>query len=405
MAIEVLSDDVLEIIFEFVVGSSGLFDPPALLWIALTCKRWRNVVNSRNLRQSLSPQTVLGCYHVSDPFSLAAAVHVAAARRPRGVVGFVASLLAIDQALPTRFRLRTAKTWASHHGKVYAVAWSPDARFIASIAQDAYIKVQSITPNRRGSFDVRTTEAFSLRTCNNLALDVSPSGRCVAFGGLDNCCNITALSTASEPARPYTVELNGHDGYLSCATWVDDVTIATSSGDTTVRLWDVTTAKLLQAWAHHTADVMHVDVSGRNVFCSASCDSKVAVWDARSQEPARLLQGHQSDVNRVYFSRSGAGFVSASDDSTCRVWDMRTMAAVKVFSAESDGVTDVGLSPSAAIIVCSTDAGTLLAWDTATGSLVDKVSLGSRASCLQFHPDGSSILVGCWQPSLNLVTP
>ena len=70
-------------------------------------------------------------------------------------------------------------------------------------------------------------------------------GSMVACGGLDNLCSIYKLQDQQlgMPGRA-TLELSGHDGYLSCCRFIDNSKMLTSSGDATCMLWDVSTGEM-----------------------------------------------------------------------------------------------------------------------------------------------------------------
>ena len=61
----------------------------------------------------------------------------------------------------------------------------------------------------------------------------------IACGGLDNLCSIYRLNLDGPQVTRAEKELSGHDGYLSCCRFIGPEKIVTSSGDSTVILWDV----------------------------------------------------------------------------------------------------------------------------------------------------------------------
>ena len=79
----------------------------------------------------------------------------------------------------------------------------------------------------------------------------------VACGGLDNVCSLFNVAnppntTINEP----TVELTGHEGYLSCCRFLSTEEILTCSGDSTCVLWDIATNTRKTQFTDHAADVM-----------------------------------------------------------------------------------------------------------------------------------------------------
>src|SRR6267378_1393082 len=61
-----------------------------------------------------------------------------------------------------------------------------------------------------------------------------------------------------------------------------------------------------------------------NQIVSGSGDQSVRVWEAKTGEQLRELQGHTSAVYSVAFSPDGNQIVSGSCDESVQVWDAQT---------------------------------------------------------------------------------
>jgi WD40 repeat protein len=59
-------------------------------------------------------------------------------------------------------------------------------------------------------------------------------------------------------------------------------------------------------------------------LASASGDTTVKVWDARSGQETLTLQGHPGRVLSVAFSPDGRRLVSAGQYGTMKVWNAQT---------------------------------------------------------------------------------
>jgi WD40 repeat protein len=65
------------------------------------------------------------------------------------------------------------------------------------------------------------------------------------------------------------------------------------------------------------------------LLASASSDTTIRLWDVATGRMLRALEGHTGRVNIVVFSYDGTLLVSASDDGTIRLWDVATGALLK----------------------------------------------------------------------------
>ena len=109
--------------------------------------------------------------------------------------------------------------------------WAGDSAHLVSASQDGKLIVwNGITTNKVQSIPLRSSWVM---TC---AFE-DKENEMVACGGLDNLCSIYNLNQPQ--VLRASMELSGHDGYLSCCRFVGPQRILTSSGDSTCRFWDV----------------------------------------------------------------------------------------------------------------------------------------------------------------------
>ena len=226
----------------------------------------------------------------------------------------------------------------------------------------------------------------------------------VASGGLDNVCTLHSVSAGAVSAARPLMELQGHDGYLSCCRFVDARTILTSSGDSTCISWDVEKGEDVSHFTDHGGDVMCLSVHPTNpsVFVSGSVDATAKVWDTRTGACVQTFVGHESDVNAVQFTPCGTGFATGSDDSSAKLFDLRAYARVNEMVNENAacGVTSVDFSASGRLLFTGLDDCNAYGWDVLAENVPAPVYTlaghSNRVSALAMNSAGQALATGSW---------
>ena len=167
-----------------------------------------------------------------------------------------------------------------HPDQVFAVAFSPDGRTLATGSADNTVRLWDIT-NPAGPTPVGPPLTGHTNTVYAVAF--SPDGRTLATGSTDNTARLWDTTNPAGPT-PVGPPLTGHTNTVySVAFSPDGRTLATGSRDKTVRLWDITNpagpTPVGQPLTGHTNWVFAVAFSpdGRTL-ATGSADSTVRVW-------------------------------------------------------------------------------------------------------------------------------
>ncbi|HNP26879.1 MAG TPA: WD40 repeat domain-containing protein, partial [Nitrosomonas sp.] len=138
-----------------------------------------------------------------------------------------------------------------------------------------------------------------------------------------------------------------------------------ASYDDTVRLWHVSTGRLIAELAGHEAAVTSVAFSSdNNQLVSASKDHTLILWDLKTHQPVgEPMIGHTDRVNGVAFSPDGKQIVSGSSDNTLRLWNSKTGQAIgDPMRGHEKRVNSVDYHPDGTRIVSGSDDMTLRIW-------------------------------------------
>eukprot|EP00475_Leptophrys_vorax_P014511 TRINITY_DN2081_c0_g2_i1.p1 TRINITY_DN2081_c0_g2~~TRINITY_DN2081_c0_g2_i1.p1 ORF type:complete len:344 (-),score=82.09 TRINITY_DN2081_c0_g2_i1:802-1833(-) len=304
--------------------------------------------------------------------------------------------------------LKERRHLKGHFGKVYALSWFHDGTHIASIAQDGKAILWDAQSGPQG----KKIRVVSLRTSWIMDVSVSPSGALMASGGLDNLCTIHNIGgpVPSDNDKPdIRTELNGHEGFLSTCTFVDEENVVTSGGDGTVRLWKVSAPDDHDVISNDSkSEVMSVDVSpDRSLLATGNTDSYVRLYDYRASLGKEVFSfvGHESDVNSVKFFPDSRAIASCSDDATVRLFDMRSKSQLNIFQNERIlcAANKVDFSQSGTFIFASYDDFNARAWDTVSGDCLQLLEGHTdRVSSVKLSPSGQALCTASWDQTLKV---
>eukprot|EP01083_Nonionella_stella_P039003 106066_1 len=306
------------------------------------------------------------------------------------------------------FRIR--RTLTGHYGKIYAIHWSLNNETgVCSASQDGKLMVWNAHTENK-------LIAIPLKSAWVMTCAYSPSGVYVTCGGLDNRVSIYRLNEYSQSygtndskkIKPY-VELEQHEGYISCIRFLDDSHIISSSGDSTLLLWDIEKAQPVSHFMDHTADVMSVALwQERSVFVSVSCDNTAKIWDVRnSNKCVGNFTGHKEDVNCCDWFPDGYAFATGSDDQSARLFDTRAYRELKSYASQNVncGITSLKFTKSGRYLLTGyDDPPFMISWSTlsATATQTFHHLLKHRVSCLDLNCSGRAFATGSWDHNIRV---
>jgi guanine nucleotide-binding protein G(I)/G(S)/G(T) subunit beta-1 len=330
---------------------------------------------------------------------------------------------------PVKYQPEQRRMYMGHFGKIYALHWGHESKYIVTASQDGKLIIwDAFTTNKKLAL---TLPSAWVMTCA-----FSPDNSMIASGGLDNIVTIHKVSegkssSAATPAPSNNNDANGapsneftsktvyreleqHDGYVSCARFIDNNTVISSSGDGSILLWDVESKTSTKSFMEHTGDVMFVSLNKENssLFCSGSVDATVKIWDIRTSEKyVGNFAYHQADVNTVNWFADMKAVLSGSDDGSVRLLDMRSFRQLNEYinvdnqslhSADPSGVTSVDCSLTGRFFFSSFDNGSVYLWDTLHGSWAHDLKHENRVSAVAVSPNGCGLATACWDFNMRL---
>ncbi|KAF2405476.1 WD40 repeat-like protein [Trichodelitschia bisporula] len=201
---------------------------------------------------------------------------------------------------------------------------------------------------------------FRVRAVSRCASSVSGHGEPILAAQFSPASSSRLLTGSGDStARVWDCEtgtplftLQGHTSWVLCVAYSPDNTlIATGSNDKSVRIWEAKTGKALGgAMKGHTAFVRslcwepyHLQDPGRPRVASSSKDSTVRVWDVVSKTADIILTGHKASVSCVRWGGTGMIYTS-SQDKTIKVWDAKDGRLIHTLQGHAHWVNHLALS-------------------------------------------------------------
>ncbi|KAK1259214.1 hypothetical protein QJS04_geneDACA010205 [Acorus gramineus] len=179
------------------------------------------------------------------------------------------------------------------------------------------------------------------------------------------------------PVNRCSATIAGHaEAVLSVSFSPDGRQLASGSGDTTVRIWDLNTQTPLYTCTGHKNWVLCIAWSPDGIhLVSGSKAGELLIWDPKTgKQSGNPLTGHKKWITGiawepVHLNAPCRRFVSSSKDGDARVWDVSLRKCVLILSSHTLAVTCVKWGGDGMIYTGSQDC-TIKVWETSQGKLI-----------------------------------
>jgi WD40 repeat protein len=263
-----------------------------------------------------------------------------------------------------------------HLGQVSRVAFGDSGRLLVSAAFDATIRVWEAETGKLINI-IRVVD----RVLNPPLIAISLDGKLMAAQIVKEEVGIWDLRSGLKVGSckyPYARSL-------------------AFSHDSDMLLVAATTRITVCNWKHAGSD-KQVDLD-RTLSSSAvnregtqlvtADDESPQLWDTKTGEEVKELEGHQEAVYSVAFSPTQNLLASGSKDKTVRLWNLDTGNS-SVLTTDVDSVNEVAFSRDGSRLLTKNVKGDVTIWDVKTGTSIGTMSTTSFGPAC-FSPDGKFV--------------
>ncbi|TWT94603.1 WD40 repeat domain-containing protein [Stieleria varia] len=308
---------------------------------------------------------------------------------------------------------RTEKTFreqSSFAAPIHAVAVSPDASTVVSVASDGWIRTyrasdgspidefppgnaarpastsdcvfvnsadlwingwnRSVNVTRRWKLtDTIGTVDGDLISDRVTAIDFDPTGELIAVGSgaPSRAGQVLIVSQRTGQVLRRMDQLHS-DTVLTLRFSPDGKTLASGAADKSIRLVDVRSGELIRSLDGHTHHVLGVDWSDNGLtLVSCSADKSVKVWDAQTGQQKRTINGFGDEITAIEFLPNVSQVATACADGQVRIHNTDNGGQVRAMSAGGDFLFSVSLSPDGGRIISGGQSGVVKQWNVADG--------------------------------------
>lgn len=156
------------------------------------------------------------------------------------------------------------------------------------------------------------------------------------------------------------------------------------------------------------------------MMASGGEDKTIKLWEVSSGKLLRNFTGHSERIKMIAFSPDGQLIASGGDDNTIRVWNIGTGEELYTLTGDSNSfgfVEFVGFSPNGETLITGVGGGTIKVWNINTGKeirtmnqavweSIGQISMLSDDSnpirSMALSPDGQTVVFGSWQNTIKL---
>ena len=269
-------------------------------------------------------------------------------------------------------------TLEGHTDPVYAVAWSPDGKTLATASFDNTVRLWDTATRKE-------IKKFDGHTKLVLAVAIAPDGKHVLSGSQDNTAKIWDYPTSGPvktfPGLPAAIE--------ALAIKPDGKQFAAAAGKS-IKVWDPNTGAVIKDLEGHAGEVASAAWRGDGgQLATGDKANTIRLWKA-DLTPDTTIECPSPAVLGLAFLPNNQQLVSAGSDGIARLWQLPA-AAPRRFEAKGP-IAAVAVSGGATKLAAGGDKVVQI-WNPADGKLIKEINVDQPVIAVALRQDGSQVAV------------
>ncbi|MEG3861650.1 WD40 repeat domain-containing protein [Microcoleus sp. herbarium12] len=200
----------------------------------------------------------------------------------------------------------------------------------------------------------------------------------------------------------------GHEGEITAIVISPDSQfIATGSADTTIKIWNLETGKLIctfgshLTWGAHKGGIASLAFSPiAQTLASSSSDGTIKLWNFNRRECSQTIKGY---ANCLALSRDGQTLAAGGWDRNIQLRQLSHPDNPITLAGHFNSINAIVFSPDGRTVVSASADGNLKLWNARTGEHIQTLTgHQSSVACLAFSSDGETVISGSLDKTVKI---
>jgi DNA-binding beta-propeller fold protein YncE len=177
----------------------------------------------------------------------------------------------------------------------------------------------------------------------------------------------------------------------------DGKTLVTSSYDSSARLWEVSSGKLLRTLSHFNWVNYSTFSPDGKLLATCGYDRMIRLYDPTNGNLLRTFGGHTSAAYGAAFSPDSKTVASVAAERNLRIWDATTLRELHNITTDNNNfnVYAVAFSPDGKTVACAGQDRIIRLYEPGSGRETQRLTGHmDQVVALAFSPDGRTLLSG-----------